>query len=70
MTFVGAIASFFLPWYDDPSSYTAVYGTPDIFEILISCIRWITVGSGLLTAVLAIIASRVEPSTEVATTLG
>jgi len=70
MTFVGVIASFFLPWYDDPSNYTAVYGTPDIFEILISCIRWITLASGLLTAVLAIIASRVEPRAEVATTLG
>ena len=70
MTFVGVIASFFLPWYDDPSNYPAVYGTEDIFELLISCIRWITVASGLLTAILAITASRVEPRTEVATTLG
>jgi amino acid transporter len=61
MTFIGVIASFFLPWYDDPASYTEEYGIEGLFGFLISCIRWITVASGVLTVILAIIARRVEP---------
>jgi len=61
MTVIGFIASFFLPWYDDPDSYRTVYGIEGIFDFLISCIRWITVASGALTVILAILASRVEP---------
>jgi amino acid transporter len=61
MTLIGFIASFFLPWYEDPESYTAKYGIEGFFEILIGCIRWMTVGSGVLTVILVIIARRVEP---------
>jgi amino acid transporter len=61
MTLVGGIASFFLPWYDDPDYYRIVYGIDGFFGFLISCIRWMTVASGVLTAILVIIARRVEP---------
>jgi hypothetical protein len=61
MTLVGGIASFFLPWYDDPAYYVETYGIEGLFDFMISCIRWITVGSGALTAILAVTASRVEP---------
>ena len=61
MTFVGFIASFFLPWYDDPASFSETYGIEGLFDFLISCIRWITVASGVLTLTLVIIANRVEP---------
>jgi amino acid transporter len=64
MTFVGILASFFLPWYDDPDAYTKEYGVEGLFEFLISCIRWITFASGVLTMVLAMVASRVEPKRE------
>jgi len=61
MTLFGLIATLFLPWYDDPSYYTETYGVEGLFDILISCIRWITGASALLTVMLAIIARRVEP---------
>jgi amino acid transporter len=60
MTLVGGIASFFLPWYDDPAYYTETYGIEGLFAFLIGCIRWITVASGVLTLMLVIIAGRVE----------
>jgi len=55
MTLVGLIASFFLPWYDDPEYYTETYGIEGLFGFLISSI------SGVLTVILVIIARRVEP---------
>jgi uncharacterized membrane protein YfcA len=61
MTLIGVLASFFLPWYDDPEYYTETYGIEGLFGFLISCIRWMTSASGVLTVVLVIIASRVEP---------
>jgi amino acid transporter len=61
MTLIGLIASFFLPWYDDPSYYTENYGIEGLFGILISCIRWLTGDSAVLTVILVIIARRVEP---------
>jgi amino acid transporter len=61
MTLVGFIASFFLPWYEDPAYLTEEYGIEGLFDFLIHCIRWITVASGVLTVVLVIIANRVEP---------
>jgi hypothetical protein len=62
MTLVGGIASFFLPWFDDdPAYYTETYGIEGLFGLLISCIRWMTALSGVLTVTLMIIASRVEP---------
>ncbi len=60
-TIIGVLASFFLPWYDDPQYYTETYGIEGLFGFLISCIRWMTVASGVLTVILVIIASRVEP---------
>ena len=62
MTVIGIIASLFLPWYDDPQSYTDTYGIDGIFDFLLSGVRWITLASGLLTLVLGIIARRVEPT--------
>jgi amino acid transporter len=61
MTLIGLVATFFLPWYDDPGYYTETYGIEGLFDILISCIRWITAASGLLTVILVILAHRVEP---------
>ncbi len=61
LTAMGIIAVFFLPWYDDPQSYTDDYGIEGLFNILMSCIRWMTAAFGLFTAVLLIIAKRVEP---------
>jgi amino acid transporter len=61
MTLAGFIASFFLPWYEDPASLTEEYGIEGLFDFLIHCIRWMTVASGVLTLALVIIAKRVEP---------
>jgi amino acid transporter len=61
MTLVGFIASFFLPWYDDPAPYAEEYGIEGLFDFLISSIRWLTAASGVLTTILVIIANRVEP---------
>jgi hypothetical protein len=68
MTLLGVLASFFLPWYEDPASYTKEYGVEGLFEFLISCIRWITVASGVLTVILVITARRVEPKRAEAST--
>jgi amino acid transporter len=61
MTLVCLIATFFLPWYDDPEYYTDTYGIEGLFGILINCVRWMTVVAGVLTVILMIIARRVEP---------
>jgi len=61
MTFIGLIAVFFLPWYDNPESYTETYGIEGLFDILISIIRWITAASAVLTLILVILARRIEP---------
>ena len=66
LTAIGIIAVFFLPWYDDPQSYTDDYGIEGLFEILMSCIRWMTAAFAVLTAALLIIARRVEPATPAA----
>jgi len=63
MTVIGLIAIFFLPWYDDPSYYTETYGIEGLFDILISCIRWITAASAVLTVTLVVFANKVEPGT-------
>ena len=60
LTTIGITAVFFLPWYDDPQSYTDDYGIEGLFDILMSCIRWMTAAFGVLTASLLIIARRVE----------
>jgi hypothetical protein len=62
MTLIGGIAALFLPWYDDPVYYTETYGIEGLFGILISCIRWITLASGVLTVILVMLARRVEPN--------
>jgi amino acid transporter len=62
MTTIGIIAIFFLPWYEDPQSYTDDYGIEGLFNILMSCIRWMTAAFGVLTAALLVIAKRVEPA--------
>ena len=62
LTAIGIIAMFFLPWYEDPQSYTDDYGIEGLFYILMSCIRWMTVAFGVLTVALLMIAKRVEPA--------
>ena len=62
LTAIGIIAIFFLPWYDDPQSYTDDYGIEGLFNILMTCIRWMTAAFGVLTAALLVIANRVEPA--------
>ena len=61
MTLAGVIASLFLPWYEDPANLVEEYGIEGLFGFLIACIRWMTLVSGVLTVILGIIASRVEP---------
>jgi hypothetical protein len=61
LTLIGTIASFFLPWFDDPEYYTETYGIKGLFDFLINCIYALTVASGTLTVILLIIARRVEP---------
>jgi amino acid transporter len=63
MTLLGVLASFFLPWYEDPMYYTEMYGIEGLFDMLINTIRWLTAASGLLTVILAIVAGKVEPGT-------
>ena len=62
LTAIGIIAIFFLPWYDNPQSYTDDYGIEGLFDILMTCIRWMTVAYGALTVALLIIPKRVEPA--------
>ncbi len=62
LTTIGIIAVFFLPWYDDPQSYTDDYDIEGLFDIFMSCIRWMTAAFGGLTAALLSIAKRVEPA--------
>jgi amino acid transporter len=62
MTLIGAIAAFFLPWYEDPGSYTEEYGIEGLFDFLIGVIRWMTIACGAATVITAIIARRVEPA--------
>ena len=64
MTLVGLIAVFFLPWYESPEYYTVTYGIEGLFDTLISTVRWTTVASGILTMILVVITSRVEPKTD------
>ncbi len=61
LTMIGAIASLFLPWYDDPEYYQITYGIDGLFEFMIESIRWITVASGLLALTLYALARKVEP---------
>ena len=56
MTLVGAIAAFFLPWYEDPGYYTETYGIEGLFDLLISGIRWMTIACGVATVIMATIA--------------
>jgi amino acid transporter len=58
LTVIGLIGIFFLPWYEDPQFYTDDYGIEGLFNILMSCIRWMTAAFGVLTVTLLIIARR------------
>ena len=62
LTVIGIIAMFFLPWYEDPQAYTDDYGIEGLFDILMNCVRWMTVAFGVLTAALLVLAKRVEPA--------
>jgi hypothetical protein len=62
LTAAGIIAMFFLPWYDDPDVYADDYGIEEIFDLLMSCVRWMTAVFGVLTAASLMIARRVEPA--------
>ena len=58
---VGLVGIFFLPWYDDAPSYDQTYGIAGLFDTLMTCVRWITLGSGALAAFLGLAARRIEP---------
>jgi amino acid transporter len=62
VAFVGLVGTFFLPWYDDPLSHEETYGIVGLFDTLMTCIHWITLGSGALAVVLGIAAKRIEPT--------
>ncbi len=62
LTVIGIIAMFFLPWYEDPQAYADDYGIEGLFDILMNCVRWMTVVFGVLTAALLVLAKRVEPA--------
>jgi hypothetical protein len=62
LTAAGVIATYFLPWYDNPQTYTDEYGIEGFFDLLMSVVRWMTAGFGVLTAALVLIARRVEPT--------
>jgi len=61
LTAIGTIASFFLPWFDEPEYYRITYGIDGLFTFMIQAIRWITLASGALTLLLALLARRMEP---------
>jgi len=61
MTLAGLIASFFLPWYEDPAKILKEYGIEGLFDFLIGCIHWMTAVSGVVTVILGVVASRLEP---------
>ena len=62
LTAAGIIAMFFLPWYEDPASYSEDYGIEGFFDILMSWIHWMTGVFGVTTIALLLISRRVEPS--------
>jgi amino acid transporter len=62
LTAIGLIAIFFLPWYDDPQSYTDDYGIEGYFDILMTGVRWMTAAYGALTVASLIVAIRDEPA--------
>ncbi len=61
---MGIVAIYFLPWYEDPVYYGNVYGIEGFFDILMSAVHWMTAAFGALTAVLILIARRVEAAAE------
>lgn len=61
LTVLGLIACFFLPWYEDPAYYTEEYGIEGLFDILMTWIRYVTVGSGVIAAVLGLLSQKLEP---------
>jgi len=65
LTLVGFIAIFFLPWYDDPLSFDHTYGVAGLFDILMTCVRWLTLGAAGLAVTLGIAARRIEPASAV-----
>jgi len=69
LTTVGIIGALFLPWYDDPQSYTETYGVEGLFDILMRIIWLSTITSGLVTVGLGIAARRIEPKRAATSTL-
>ncbi len=60
VTAIGVIASFLLPWYDDPHYYAIAYGVPGLFDQMILVIRWIAIGCGVLTLAIFSLARKLE----------
>ena len=60
LTVIGLIALGFLPWYEDPGYYTDYYGVEDLFDAMMQWIRYITLGSGIVTVLLGVIARRFD----------
>ena len=60
LTVIGLIALGFLPRYEDPGYYTDYYGVEDLFDAMMQWIRYITLGSGIVTVLLGVIARRFD----------
>lgn len=67
LTVMGVIGSLFLPWFEGDWGdewYLEVYGLEGLFGTMLLWIRIVTGAAALLTIVLAIVASKVEPKKE------
>ena len=67
LTVMGVIGSLFLPWFEGDWGdewYLEVYGLEGLFGTMLLWIRIATGAAALLTIVLAIVASKVEPKKE------
>jgi hypothetical protein len=69
LTAIGIIGALFLPMYEDPQSYTDMYGIDGLFDILMMIIWLSTTLSGLATVGLGIAARRIEPKRAATSTL-
>lgn len=68
LTVFGVIGSFFLPWFEGEWGdewYLEVYGFEGFLGTMLLWIRIATIAAGVITVILAIVASKVEPKNKV-----
>jgi len=58
---LGIIATYFLPWYEDPAYYAENYEIEGFFELLMSLVHWMTAAFAAVTVALILVTRRVEP---------